>query len=350
MPSMVYSGEREMAMGPERSKPLHNFKLPCLKWGNQRYLTCMKLDDASTTTDSSSAIADRHRRHHVFQGRRSPPLKFESLMFGGMRRRESELSRSNNKSNDYGREPRLRISKGEAAEGIEAVREKIMKDLKTEADKIKDAIFRDEVSDDDELEDDEDEFEELKLKVKEREVSPAVEVEARPWNLRMRRASCKAPVDGGGTNNNYSSTMKNEVIKSARGRDRGPSVVLVAAAERKRPRPKFSVPLSKKEIDEDFMVMAGHRPPRRPKKRARYIQKQLNSLFPGLWLTEVTVDSYEVPEFVENGKVTSASLFHRSEWFFYELDFLITIVEYSLSLLMLCHVAKLESAPFDRIY
>ncbi|XVF15058.1 hypothetical protein REPUB_Repub09cG0116700 [Reevesia pubescens] len=32
------------------------------------------------------------------------------------------------------------------------------------------------------------------------------------------------------------------------------------APEKKRPRPKFSVHLSKKEIEEDFMLMAGHRP------------------------------------------------------------------------------------------
>ncbi|XP_022775967.1 uncharacterized protein LOC111317798 [Durio zibethinus] len=307
MQSMVYSGDGEMAMGSERSKPLHNFKLPCLKWGNQRYLRCMKLDDASTATDSLSAAADhhQHRRRHVFQRRRSPPSKFESLMVGGMRRRESKSSPSS-KKNDYGRKQRLLISKGEAAEGIEAVREKIMKDLKTAADKIKDAIFRDKVSDDDDVDDDEDEFEELKQKVKEKEKeseeSPAVEVETRPWNLRTRRAACKAPIDGQGTNNNYSSPMKNEAIKSPRVRDRGPSVASAAAYDNKRPRPKFSVPLSKKEIEADFMVMAGHRPLRRPKKRARHVQKQLDSLFPGLWLTEVTVDSYKVPEFVENGK------------------------------------------------
>ncbi|XVE84872.1 hypothetical protein DITRI_Ditri17bG0047100 [Diplodiscus trichospermus] len=313
MRSMVYSGEREMEMGPERSKPLHNFKLPCLKWGNQRYLRCMKLDDASTATDSASAAADHHRGRHVFQRRRSPPSKFESLMVGGLRRRESESSPSNNKSNDCGRERRLRISKGEAAEGIEAVREKIMKDLKTAADKIKDAMFRDEVSDDDEVEDDEDEFEGSKQKVKgketikenEGEESPAIEVEARPWNLRTRRAACKAPIDGGLTNNNYNSPTKNEEIKSPRVRDRGPSVASAAApaAEKKRPRLKFSVPLAKKEIEEDFMMMTGHRPLRRPKKRARQVQKQLDTLFPGLWLTEVTVDSYKVPDFVENGKL-----------------------------------------------
>ncbi|XP_021298908.1 uncharacterized protein LOC110427684 [Herrania umbratica] len=317
MRSMVYSGEREMAMGPERSKPLHNFNLPCLKWGNQRYLRCMKLDDASTATDSSSAAVDHHHRQHhrhVFQRRRSPPSKFESMIVGATRRRESESSPSNDQNNDNGRERRLRISKGEAAEGIEAVREKIMKDLKTAADKIKDEIFRDEVSDDDDVDDDEDEFEEPKRKVKEkekikekeREESPAVAVEARPWNLRTRRAACKAPIDGGGTNNNYNSPMKNEVINSPRARDRGSSVAsaaaAVATAEKKSPRPKFSVSLSKKEIEEDFMVMAGHRPLRRPKKRPRYVQNQLDSLFPGLWLTEVTVGSYKVPELVQNGK------------------------------------------------
>ncbi|XVF31816.1 hypothetical protein REPUB_Repub17cG0026100 [Reevesia pubescens] len=60
--------------------------------------------------------------------------------------------------------------------------------------------------------------------------------------------------------------------------------------------------LSKKEIEEDFMLMAGHRPLRRPKKQTHYVQKQLDSLFPGLWLTEVTVDIYKVPELVENDK------------------------------------------------
>ncbi|PPS00336.1 hypothetical protein GOBAR_AA20327 [Gossypium barbadense] len=144
---MVFSGERGMAMGPERSKPLHNFNLPCFKWGNRRYLRCMKLDDASTATDSSTAPPADHNQHcrrRVLQRRRSPPSKFDSLMVGGMRRRESESSPSS-KNTDYAREQRLRISKGEAAAGIEAVREKIIKDLKTAADEIKDAIFRDEM-------------------------------------------------------------------------------------------------------------------------------------------------------------------------------------------------------------
>lgn len=282
---MVCSGKQEMAMVPKRSKLLHNFNLPC-SWGSHMYLKCMNVDDASTATDSSSAAAAaasdhlQPRRSHGFQRRRSSPSKFESLVFGGMRRRELESSPSN-------KESRMRIPKGESAEGIEAVREKIMKDLKTAADKMKDAIFRDEVSDDD---DDEDEFEDPKLKVKEkeknkekeREESLSVEFEARPWNLRTRRAACKAPIIGGGTNNNFSSSMKNEVIKSPKLRDRGATVAsstvaaAAAEAEKKRPRPKFSVPLSKKEVEDDFMAMTGYRPVRRPKKRPRNVQRQLD--------------------------------------------------------------------------
>ncbi|KAK8677130.1 hypothetical protein V6N13_142686 [Hibiscus sabdariffa] len=284
-----------MGMGSQRLNPLHNFKLPCLKWGNQRYLRCMKLGDAST-----AAVDDRHlpRRFHVVQKRRSPPSsKFDGLMVGGTRRQESESY----PSNDYGRERRFRVSKGEAAEGIEAVREKIMKDLKTAADKIKDEIFRDKASDGDEVEDGENDFEEPKLerKEKEREESPAVE--ARPWNLRTRRAACMAPVDGGGTNNNYNSPTRNEVISSLRVRGRGQTVASAAADEKKRERPEFSVTLSKQEIEEDFMVMVGRRPRKRPKKRARYVQRELDSLFPGLQLTEVTAESYKVPELTENG-------------------------------------------------
>ncbi|KAK8986691.1 hypothetical protein V6N11_010242 [Hibiscus sabdariffa] len=296
---MLYSDHTDMALGSQRLNPLHNFKLPCLKWGNQRYLRCMKLGDAST------AVHHRPLRRplHALQRRRSPPSsKFQGLMVGGTRRHEPESYPRNN----YGGKQRFRVSKGEAAEGIEAVREKIMKDLKTAADKIKDEIFRDKVSDGDEVEADENGFGERKLKrkekerVKEREESPAVEVEARPWNLRTRRAACKAPIDEGGTNNNYNSPTRNEVINSLRVRDKGQPVAS-AADEKKRARPVFSVTLSKQEIEEDFMVMVGRRPRKRPKKRARYVQKELDSLFPGLQLTEVTADAYKVPELIENG-------------------------------------------------
>ncbi|EEC71303.1 hypothetical protein OsI_03328 [Oryza sativa Indica Group] len=63
-------------------------------------------------------------------------------------------------------------------------------------------------------------------------------------------------------------------------------------------------------------ALTGGRPRRRPRKRPRVVQRQLDrennttndpannntsnclvqSLFPGLWLTEITADAYKVPD------------------------------------------------------
>ncbi|KAJ0763741.1 hypothetical protein HanPI659440_Chr08g0284421 [Helianthus annuus] len=50
------------------------------------------------------------------------------------------------------------------------------------------------------------------------------------------------------------------------------------------------------------MAMAGRRLPRKPKKRPRFVQKQLDTLFPGLWLSEITADLYKVPDEADTGK------------------------------------------------
>jgi len=91
---------------------------------------------------------------------------------------------------------------------------------------------------------------------------------------------------------------------------------------------KFSVSLTKEEVEHDFWALVGTRPPRRPKKRPRIIQKNLDviipltpsiinyihafflvilfnfvsflqTLFPGMWLSEVTAECYEVAEVPE---------------------------------------------------
>ncbi|KAK1416132.1 hypothetical protein QVD17_31920 [Tagetes erecta] len=61
-------------------------------------------------------------------------------------------------------------------------------------------------------------------------------------------------------------------------------------------RPKFSVPLSRREMEKDFEDMGERRLPRKPKKRPKIIQNQLDTLFPGLWLTEIHADLYRVTE------------------------------------------------------
>ncbi|KAF2298708.1 hypothetical protein GH714_025624 [Hevea brasiliensis] len=134
-------------------------------------------------------------------------------------------------------------------------------------------------------------------------VSPLLEEErgnddsTRPWNLRTRRAACKAPLRMD-EKRNIDSPKKILEIDSPRRNDT--SLIKRQSMEPLKDRVKFSVPLSKEEIEQDFMEIARIRPPRRPKKRPRMVQKYLDSIFPGLWLTEVTPDSYKVPEVPES--------------------------------------------------
>ncbi|PIN26086.1 hypothetical protein CDL12_01154 [Handroanthus impetiginosus] len=302
-----------MAMGTERSKPLHNFTLPCeLRWGNQRFLRCMKVNSNGQisplrrSTDNSYS-PDQHRRSNSIQQphRERGTKKDSSSQFVHGSHKVGLTTPS--LASDGARKFR------DDDDGIEAIREKVLLDLQTAADKMKDAIFKDGLD--------------------KGEVSgslppppPASEEGqiSRPWNLRTRRAACKTPLSrfvssrngylvaagddndsAGGKGltadvlkpNSGSSQMRTGLAavgdKSPTSRSGGTGA---AATGEKRERPKFSVALSKGEIEEDFFAMVGHRPARRPKKRAKIIQRELDTLFPGLWLTEVTPDMYKVPE------------------------------------------------------
>uniref|UniRef100_A0A1D1Y2Y0 DUF1639 family protein n=1 Tax=Anthurium amnicola TaxID=1678845 RepID=A0A1D1Y2Y0_9ARAE len=115
-----------------------------------------------------------------------------------------------------------------------------------------------------------------------------------PWNLRTRRsaASCNGrqhPAPGPSSPAPSPPARPPSRLRS------------VGAPERREPglrrrRPRFSVPLTKEEIDEDLYAFTGRRASRRPKKRPRAVQKQLDMLFPGLWLSEVTADAYQVAD------------------------------------------------------
>ncbi|CAL5445180.1 unnamed protein product [Camellia sinensis] len=223
-----------MGREPGRSRPLHNFALPRLKWGNQRFLRCMKIDNLGSQSDGSKTIKPRSPSN-------VPPI----------------------------------IDGVDDSNGIEAVREKLMFDLRVAADEIKDSI----------------------LEEKELEDSNSA---ARPWNLRTRRAACKAPNDsGGGGKAETAMTMTTQQMQ------------IVVEKREKEPRAKFSISLSREEIEKDFLAMARIRPPRRPKKRPKIVQRQIDAIFPGMWLTEVTPDTYKVPEEPEPGKM-KGSMIYRS--------------------------------------
>ncbi|XP_031103458.1 uncharacterized protein LOC116007032 [Ipomoea triloba] len=60
--------------------------------------------------------------------------------------------------------------------------------------------------------------------------------------------------------------------------------------------PKLYITLSSKEKEEDFMAMKGCKLPQRPKKRAKIIQRTLLLVSPGAWLTDMSLERYEVRE------------------------------------------------------
>ncbi|XP_034891012.1 uncharacterized protein [Populus alba] len=60
--------------------------------------------------------------------------------------------------------------------------------------------------------------------------------------------------------------------------------------------PKFVIALTNKEKEEDFFAFKGSKLPQRPKKRAKFIQRNLNLVSPGAWLCDLTLERYEVRE------------------------------------------------------
>ncbi|KAJ0084659.1 hypothetical protein Patl1_30027 [Pistacia atlantica] len=60
--------------------------------------------------------------------------------------------------------------------------------------------------------------------------------------------------------------------------------------------PKLFITLSSKEKEEDFMAMKGCKPSQRPKKRAKLIQRSILLVSPGVWLSDLCQERYEVRE------------------------------------------------------
>uniref|UniRef100_A0A5B6ZD96 DUF1639 family protein n=1 Tax=Davidia involucrata TaxID=16924 RepID=A0A5B6ZD96_DAVIN len=264
-----------MSMAPERSRHLHNFTLPRLKWGNQRFLRCMKVNaNGEVTADRRSSAASEpesdgfsRNRDGIEVFKRRSSIAMESLKKSPLKPIGGDSVRTSNKDQDN---------------------------------KAKVSI----------------------LNEKENEESNS----ARPWNLRTRRAACKAPNESGGgggggmganlrseelqRNNCNSSLLRPEspmamaMAKSSRLRGLAAAATMTQSVEKREnsQRAKFSISLSREEVESDFLAMVGTRPPRRPKKRPKIVQKQLDLIFPGLWLTEITPDTYKVPDFPESGK------------------------------------------------
>lgn len=118
--------------------------------------------------------------------------------------------------------------------------------------------------------------------------------DVKPWNLRPRRLVI-------GTNDSNGAVVGVSSAKSGwllRG------VAAATAADEEKVKEKEEdqmkkkrrlwISLSKEEIEEDVYAFTGSRPARRPKKRNRTAQKQVDNVFPGLYLVGISADSYRV--------------------------------------------------------
>ncbi|KAL6010856.1 hypothetical protein ACLOJK_001298 [Asimina triloba] len=225
------------------SKPhpsLHNFSLPPLKWGKQRLLRCMKTNPhrrtPSTAPDCRSLPSDAESVDHTSPNRSA---SFHTPATPSPREKSRDLPTD---------------------DGIEEVRAKLMDHLRTAADR-------------------------MSYKVPEggEEESTAAEaLNLRPWNLRTRRATCKAPADnggggGGGARPVWGSLRSKGLVVAGEVQD-------VEKEEEEKKSKKFLISLARDEIVEDFFIMTGSKPARRPKKRARIVQRQVDAVFPA-WST-----------------------------------------------------------------
>ncbi|KAJ0232958.1 Chromogranin [Hirschfeldia incana] len=137
------------------------------------------------------------------------------------------------------------------------------------------------------------------------------EDEKRPWNLRPRKACgggskkgngavppAAEPCGGGG---GASEAAKNQkpVVEAKSNRQRGipaesPGLGIGGGVEAKIENHRLWVALSRDEIEEDVFSMSGNRPARRPRKRAKTLQKHLDVIFPGLCLVGMNADCFRV--------------------------------------------------------
>ncbi|KAF3440085.1 hypothetical protein FNV43_RR18363 [Rhamnella rubrinervis] len=112
------------------------------------------------------------------------------------------------------------------------------------------------------------------------------------WNLRPRKPVPKPSIGGP---SRTGAPVVEEFKTSPQGR---PELAgsRMGAETKEAGKRKFSISLSKDEIEEDIFAITGSKPAKRPRKRAKIVQKQLDSVFPGLWLSSITPDSYRVPD------------------------------------------------------
>lgn len=126
-----------------------------------------------------------------------------------------------------------------------------------------------------------------------------IDEETKTWNLRPRKPIRKSLNVNGVTVKNNGPAMPERIkaqsplrsLNNRSGENDGGN-----GGKKEKRKLSIFVSLSKDEIEEDIFALTGSKPARRPKKRAKNVQKQVDTVFPGLWLVSINADSYKVSE------------------------------------------------------
>ncbi|KAK9984736.1 hypothetical protein SO802_034261 [Lithocarpus litseifolius] len=232
-----------MATAPVKSQPLHNFTMPFLKWGGKSHTNSTTRCRRTVSPASSEPDSDYHHDS-------DPPARVGSRSarnrFGF-----SPCSFNNNNNNSSSNKQAAEHSGADDVADVEAAAE-------------------------------------------------AEEGVQKPWKLRPRKAVQRSAMVEIESTTTVTTVLaipapqaQNENPKSMRLRG---DQLQSTETKKKKEKNKFWIALSKEEIEEDVFIMTGSRPARRPRKRPKNVQKQLDSVFPGLWLVGTTADSYRVAE------------------------------------------------------
>ncbi|KAL6965080.1 hypothetical protein U1Q18_036138 [Sarracenia purpurea var. burkii] len=285
---------------PVKSQPLHNFSLPLLKWTknhtSNHHRGCRPVDSSQS---ANSALWPSPTLDLVVQ-RRSPLLDSAPRQ-SSMRSDSAAQSESCNAS-----ENRKISVTGSAKKGLLAfssdhkIKKSEQKLAACEIDGVGSKEAKSKL------------YIRLQTKNKTNDVqnegntcTEGGEVEesmAKTWNLRPRMPIRKTSNANGGTSKvGGRSLQENNFEWQQVTPNRSDSTLLwngieEDASTKKQKKQKFAISLSRREIEEDIFALTGSKPARRPKKRAKMVQRQLDNLFPGLWLASITPDSYKVSE------------------------------------------------------
>ncbi|GJV15576.1 DUF1639 family protein [Tanacetum coccineum] len=221
------------------NKPLHNFSLPFLNWGQKpRRNRFPTTSDADVTNPKKT----HHKRHHDHVTRKTT---------ADVSKRKKTHHKT---SSDDDAIVRKKHDKKRTDDDVIA---------RTESEKLVDV-----------------------------DVAAAVEVELKPWKLRPRKSVTNGNGEVNGNGEGGGERSSGRLLRTV-------EVVAAEAVAEEEDREammkrRLWISLSKDEIEHDILMFTGAKPVRRPKKRNKIAQKNLDNVFPGLYLVGMSADSYRV--------------------------------------------------------